>query len=86
VPGDRVQIDASGNVQITGKDYQFKSALEPQVVKLLSKKAGDLAVDYPIPEQGYFAMGTLPDSYDSRYWGLVRPDQVVGKGLVTFGR
>lgn len=86
VPGDRVVIDGSGKVQITGPDYRFKSALEPQVVELLGRKPGDLAADYPIPERGYFAMGTLPDSYDSRYWGLVQPDQIVGKGLVTLGR
>ena len=85
VPGDRVVIDGSGKVQITGPDYRFKSALEPQVVELLGRKPGDLAADYPIPERGYFAMGTLPDSYDSRYWGLVQPDQIVGKGLVTLG-
>jgi type IV secretory pathway protease TraF len=24
-------------------------------------------------------MGTLPDSYDSRYWGLVNASQVIGR-------
>lgn len=86
VPGDRVHIDAAGKVRITGQDYHFETALEPQVVELLGKKTGDLAVDYSIPNDAYFAMGTLPDSYDSKYWGVVCKDQVVGKGLAVWGR
>lgn len=85
-PGDHVQIDAGGKVAITGKDYRFETVLEPQVAELLGRKVGDWAVNYVIPEGRYFAMGTLPDSYDSRYWGMVQPDQVVGKGLAVFGR
>ena len=91
VPGDHVQIVAGGKVEVTGEDYRFETALEPQVVDLLVKKSagngtgplkpGDFAADYSIPAGGYFVMGTLPDSYDSRYWGVVMPDQVVGKGL-----
>lgn len=86
VPGDRVVIDDSGQVQITGPDYRFETALEPQVVALLGKKTGDWAVDYSIPDDAFFAMGTLADSYDSRYWGLVKLDQVVGKGLFVWGQ
>ncbi|MFA5110213.1 MAG: signal peptidase I [Desulfobaccales bacterium] len=97
LPGDRVHIDSAGKVEITGEDYRFENALESQVVDLLVKesagngtgyplKTGDFAVDYTIPAGGYFAMGTLPDSYDSRYWGLVMIDQVVGKGLAVWGR
>jgi conjugal transfer pilin signal peptidase TrbI len=90
VPGDHVHIDAAGKVEITGKEYRFETALEPQVVDLLGETAGkkiaDFTLDYSIPAGGYFAMGTLPDSYDSRYWGLVRLDQVVGKGLAVWGR
>jgi len=96
LPGDRVVIDAAGKVEITGNDgYRFNTALETQVTALLVKAGADngarpltpeyFAMDYIIPSGSYFAMGTLPDSYDSRYWGLVRPDQVVGKALVEFG-
>jgi len=86
VPGDRVVIDDSGKVQINGKDYHFETALEPQVTDLLGKKVEDCAVNYIIPEGRYFAMGTLPYSYDSRYWGMVQPDQIMGKGLAVWGR
>lgn len=98
IPGDHVQIDAAGKVQIdsvtsgphgdvlTGKDYHFEAALEPQVLKLLDEKHKlpvSLATDYIIPHDSYFCMGTLPDSYDSRYWGLVHQRQVVGKALIV---
>ncbi|MCK9377382.1 MAG: signal peptidase I [Syntrophobacterales bacterium] len=91
VPGDRVHIDPGGKVEITGEDYRFETALEPQVVELLVKgktvnDEADFVADYAVPPGSYFAMGTLKDSYDSRYWGLVRPDQVVGKGLAVWGR
>jgi signal peptidase I len=85
-PGDRVSIDPAGKVHITGQDYHFESALEPRVVKLLHKKYRDLAGQYTIPPGSYFVMGTLPGSYDSRYWGLVEQHQIIGKGLAVFGR
>jgi conjugal transfer pilin signal peptidase TrbI len=92
LPGDRVAIDAAGRVLISGPEgYRFETALEPQVVALLAQRkpvreVGDFAADYVVPPESYFAMGTLPDSYDSRYWGLVQLDQVVGKALAVWGR
>ena len=98
VPGDRVQINAAGKLEITGPDYRFESALEPQVVQLLAQQRGkmaagksgpppvDFTADYRLAPEEYFVMGTLPDSYDSRYWGTVRLSQVVGKGLATLGQ
>ncbi len=99
VAGDRVQIDAAGRVQITGKDYHFESALEPQTVQSLIKqqregtaagKSGqapvDFTADYHLPFGEYFVMGTLPYSFDSRYWGPVMLQQIIGKGLVVLGQ
>jgi len=38
-----------------------------------------------IPEGSYFAMGdNRDDSLDSRYWGLVPRDNIVGKPLIVF--
>ena len=31
-----------------------------------------------VPKGDYFAMGTAWDSYDSRYWGFVKKDEIVG--------
>ncbi|OPX19019.1 MAG: signal peptidase I [Desulfobacca sp. 4484_104] len=82
LPGDRVEIDAQGQLQINGQDYHFESALEPQVVDLLGRETSDFALDMVIPPGSYFVMGTLPDSFDSRYWGLVEQKQVIGKASV----
>lgn len=82
LPGDRVKIDAGGQLQINGRDYHFESALEPEVVHLLDREISDFVLDLRIPQGSYFVMGTLPDSYDSRYWGLVKEKQVIGKAFV----
>ena len=37
-----------------------------------------------IPEGEYFVMAPHPDSYDSRYWGFVRSDEVIGKAIPLF--
>lgn len=82
LPGDRVVVTPAGKVHVLGRGYYFASALEPRVVELLVnrlKKDGDFTADYPVNPGCYFVMGTLPDSYDSRYWGLVCGGQVAGK-------
>jgi signal peptidase I len=44
------------------------------------------AVDYYVVEQDhYFMMGDNRDnSWDSRYWGYVPFDNVMGQGLITY--
>jgi signal peptidase I len=37
-----------------------------------------------IPEGSYFVMGDDPRSYDSRYWGFVRKQWVIGRALPLF--
>jgi signal peptidase I len=37
-----------------------------------------------IPEGYYFLMGTHPDSYDSRYYGLAPRERIIGKVLFVF--
>jgi signal peptidase I len=40
---------------------------------------------YTIPPHGYFAMGDNSyNSYDSRYWGPVPEENVVGRGLFVY--
>lgn len=80
LPGEEVEIDSGCHVHCTGPDGPvYDAELESGVLKLLGRSCNDLASRYKIPPDNYFVVGTFPHSYDSRYWGLVKPDQVVGK-------
>jgi signal peptidase I len=40
---------------------------------------------YAVPAHGYFAMGDNSyNSYDSRYWGAVPEENLVGRGLLVY--
>lgn len=45
----------------------------------------DLSVPFRVPEHGYFAMGdNSSNSLDSRYWGPVPEENLVGRGLFVY--
>lgn len=80
LPGDEVEITAAGQVRITGSHGSvFESALEDEVLQILRRQRSEFAARYRIPPGHYFVVGTLPHTFDSRYWGLVRREQVRGK-------
>ena len=85
LPGDQVEINAACRgavVRPDGAVYSF--VLEDSVLDRLGKECRDFAASYDIPPDSYFVMGTLPDSYDSRYWGLVSSEQVIGRAWKVF--
>jgi len=48
---------------------------------------GRYAVDepFPVPERSYFAMGdNRDDSEDSRFWGTVPRDNIIGRALIVY--
>jgi len=84
IPGDQVEIDGACQGMVTGPDYATAFVLEEPVLDVLGKECRDLAGWYEIPPGHFFVVGTLPDSYDSRYWGLVAPGQVIGRAARVF--
>ncbi len=45
----------------------------------------DLAKPFRVPDEGYFAMGDNSyNSLDSRYWGPVPEENLVGRGLFVY--
>ena len=45
----------------------------------------DLSTPFRVPEHGYFAMGdNSSNSLDSRYWGPVPEENLVGRGLFVY--
>ena len=60
---------------------------DPKMVERAHQMVKDDVVDgeLVIPQGSYFAMGdNRDDSLDSRYWGLVPRDNIVGKPLIIF--
>lgn len=76
MPGDRFQV-TGGRVLINGVD---RGIVHP--VDKVQVHKGD--VDYIIPADHFALLGTTPESYDSRYWGLVHIDQLRGKAWAVF--
>lgn len=90
-PGDELRID-SPNLYVNGElaqsfgIHRVASAQPPyrgygpgQAVLAAPDKT------FVIPQHGYFAMGDNSyNSYDSRYWGPVPEENVVGRGLFVY--
>ena len=82
LPGDIVEIK-DGKLLINGEEFK-----DPKVQNLYYYNRGDYgALDQPIkvPEGKYFVLGdNSASSHDSRYWGFVDKDDLVGKAEVIF--
>ncbi|MGH7938583.1 MAG: signal peptidase I, partial [Chthoniobacterales bacterium] len=90
-PGDELRID-SPKLYVNGKPAEnfgirrVMSAKEPY--RGYSQGQAELATPektYVIPPHRYFAMGDNSyNSYDSRYWGPVPEENLVGRGLFVY--
>jgi signal peptidase I len=79
LPGDHVEISGR-TVSINGKPLQEKYTQFIDAASLY----GSYQV-YDVPEGQYFAMGDNRDnSADSRSWGFVPRDHIIGKALVIY--
>jgi signal peptidase I len=91
LPGDCLRIDPPF-LYINGKKaegYGFRremSAQPPYRGYALGREyLSDPDRSYSVPRRGYFALGENSyNSYDSRYWGPVPEENVVGRGLLVY--
>ena len=74
--GDLVAVDASSHYIVAGQNY---GVIEKEGAAVAQKSYEDLLVHEKIPAGQLAVIGTLPRSFDSRYWGYVTPRQVIGK-------
>ncbi|WP_125825534.1 MULTISPECIES: signal peptidase I [unclassified Pseudoalteromonas] len=81
VGGDTVQVKR--NMIING-DHVYHTDVSV-TANHLKVSLDSLSREENIPKGKLFALGSLPGSYDSRFWGLVDIEkQVVGKSYVIF--
>ena len=79
VPGDRLKV-IDGSVYIDGKRQEEDFARLDSECPICN-----LPVEITIPEDTYFMMGdNRGESADSREWGPVPKDQIVGQAFMTY--
>jgi len=77
MPGDTVDL-RNGAVWVNGKKLEESYALGPT-------EPLELAFPYKVPDNSYFVMGdNRGDSYDSRAWGCVPRQNVIGTPVITY--
>lgn len=76
VPGDSIRISGTElwiNGKHTDRLWLAKS--------LPGKTVGDYDVQIVLGEHQYFVMGTTKESFDSRYWGPINREAIIGSAL-----
>jgi conjugal transfer pilin signal peptidase TrbI len=76
LPGDEVEVTL-GRTTVNGAPVGEGLAL----ARTLGRPAETFARNERVPDGHYFFMGRSHDSYDGRYWGYVRADQIVGRAM-----
>lgn len=79
IPGDTITIDGDA-VTITNDEHPSGARLrEPYIAKM----SGTDTITETLGEKEYFVMGDNRDfSSDSRVWGILHEDKIVGRALV----
>lgn len=75
LPGDRVDVDANG-IRINGEKW---GDINPIVLEKAKLTIEEVTRSFVIAEDEVLMLGTLPRSYDGRYWGPVKATQLVGR-------
>ena len=84
VPGDRVVVDANGatvNEHYWGPLHHVRA--EGRLTEL-GKTVADYTRSLDVPEGEMWMMAPHERSYDSRYWGTIQADQVIGHVIPLF--
>lgn len=75
VPGDHVEINVNDAVLINGKPVEHGLAL----ARLLNQPEADFRGQKTLGDNEYWFMGTSPISFDSRYFGTIKYEQIIGR-------
>ena len=79
VPGDRVEVGLDA-VRINGATVGEGLAL----ARTLNRPPTDFLRNDVVPPGHLWMMGATADSFDSRYWGFLPEDQVIGRAYALW--
>ncbi len=80
VPGDVVQVDDDG-VSVNGRQW---GPLNPVVMKKAGTSVDKVKRTYRLGDGQFLVLGTMPRSYDGRYWGPIERKQLIGTARVLW--
>lgn len=86
LPGDKVEIK-DGRVYINGRPLQEKYVADGKETAVNICYPGEIYLSKPIvvPPNSYLVLGdNRTNSYDSRCWGVVPRDNIIGRAIVRF--
>jgi signal peptidase I len=76
IPGDRIRIDDAGTVFVNGEP------LKENYIRDASPRSLEEQI---VPPDSYFVLGdNRPNSSDSRNWGFVPEENIIGKAMLSY--
>ncbi|WP_353500409.1 S26 family signal peptidase [Vibrio chaetopteri] len=84
VPGDRVVVTTK-QVVVSNQHYSREYNIDAsRMLSYLKWPPKNIERDFTVQEGELFLIGTLPQSFDSRYWGTAKETNVMGVGYAIF--
>lgn len=81
VPGDDVEIRDNDQIFINGKASEWGL---PLAEEKLGQPSSNFHGKTKLGDDQYWFMGTSPKSFDSRYWGAVKREDIIGRAIPIF--
>lgn len=81
VPGDDVEIRDNDQIFINGEASEWGLSLAPQK---LGQPSSNFHGRTKLRDGQYWFLGTSPQSFDSRYWGAVKRENIIGRAYPLF--
>ena len=81
IPGDVVEVRDNDQIFINGNASEWGLGLARDK---LSKPSSDFHGKTTLAQNQYWFLGTSTESFDSRYWGAVKGESIVGRAYPLF--
>jgi len=76
LPGDEIEIRSNDQIFINGNASEWGLSL---AAKKLGRSASDYHGKLTLVDNQYWFLGTSTGSFDSRYWGSVKRENIIGR-------